>query len=119
VDCPLELLRNLENRWRFRLLLALKRGHDGVMPSPQQLRDLYRFPGFVPLACVQVAARDAQAVLLTLRRRRKKRPAAYVASGSPASTTNGPAKSVTSPVVIGGSTCLSRCAASTVGAVAA
>jgi hypothetical protein len=28
------------------------------MPSPQQLRDLYRFPGFVPLASLQVFARD-------------------------------------------------------------
>ena len=41
------------------------------MPSPKQLRDLYRFPGFVPLAGLQVFACDAQAVLLTLRRRQK------------------------------------------------
>jgi len=42
------------------------------MPTPQQLRDLYRFPGFVPWARIQALEDDPQAVLLTLRRRRKK-----------------------------------------------
>ena len=41
------------------------------MPTPKQLRDLYRFPGFVPLADIQVFAPDAQGVLLTLRRSQK------------------------------------------------
>jgi hypothetical protein len=89
------------------------------MPPPQQIRDLYRFPGFVPLASVQVYARDAQGVLLTLRRRRKKRPAACVAIGSLASTIKGHATSVTSPVATGGSTCPSPSAGSTAGAVVA
>jgi hypothetical protein len=88
------------------------------MPTPQQLRDLYRFPGFVPLARLQVIADDPHAVLLTLRRRRKKRAAAPVGIRSRASTINGPVGSVISPVAIGASTCRSPYAASTVGGAA-
>jgi len=89
------------------------------MPSPKQLRDLYRFPGFVPLAGLQVFGRDAQAVLLTLRRRQKKQSAACVGRRSFVGMTTDPATCVTWPVVIGASTWPSLCAGSIVGAVAA
>jgi hypothetical protein len=89
------------------------------MPSPKQLRDLYRFPGFVPLAGLQVFACDAQAVLLTLRRRQKKRSAACVGRRSFVGMTTGPATRETWPVVIGASTWPSLCAGSIVDAVAA
>jgi len=89
------------------------------MPSPKQLRDLYRFPGFVPCARIQVCADDPQAVCLTLRRRRKKRPAGYADKGSHASMIKDRAKSVTWPVAIGASTCPSLCAGFSVGGAAA
>jgi hypothetical protein len=89
------------------------------MPSPQQLRDLYRFPGFVPLAGLQIFGRDAQGVLLTLRRRQKKLSAACVAWHFFATMTNGPAMCVTWLVGIDASTWLSIFAASIVDGVAA
>jgi hypothetical protein len=89
------------------------------MLSPQQLRDLYRFPGFVPLAGLQTYARDDQGVLLTLRRRQKKLSAAYVAWPTFTTMTNGPATCVTSLVGIDASTSLSIFAASNVDGVAA
>jgi hypothetical protein len=89
------------------------------MPSPQQLRDLYRFPGFAPWARIQDIADDPQAVLLTLRRRQKKRGAACVARASLASMTKGHAGSVTLRVAISGSICPSRFVALPVGGVAA
>jgi hypothetical protein len=89
------------------------------MPSSKQLRDLYRFPGFVPLAGIQVFARDALAVLLTLRRRQKKRSAASVGRRSFVGMTTGPATCATWPVVIGVSTWPSLCAGSIVDTVAA
>ena len=89
------------------------------MPSPQQLRDLYRFPGFVPLAGLQVFARDPQGVLLTLRRRQKKFSAACVARPTFVAMTTGLAMCVTWPVVTAASTWPSRCDGSIVDAVAA
>ena len=102
----------------MRLSLAQKSCHDGAMPSPQQLRDLYRFPGFVPWARIQDLEDDPHAVLLTLRRRRKKRLAASVASVSRASTISGHAGSVTSLVAISGSICPLPSGESPVGGVA-
>lgn len=89
------------------------------MPSPKQLRDLYRFPGFVPLAGLQVFARDAQAVLLTLRRRQKKRSAECVGRRSFVAMTTGPATCATWPVVTGASTWPSLCVELIVDGVAA
>jgi hypothetical protein len=89
------------------------------MPSQQQLRDLYRFPGFVPLAGIQVFGRDAQAVLLTLRRRQKKRSAACVGGRISVTMTTGHATRATWPVATGVSTWPSLCAESIVDAVAA
>lgn len=46
---------------------------DGLMPAKPQLRDVYRFPGFEPLATVRGVFGDPYAVVVTLQRRRKKR----------------------------------------------
>jgi hypothetical protein len=89
------------------------------MPTPQQLRDLYRFPGFVPLARIQVFARDPQAVLLTLQRRQKKQSAACVDKRTFVAMTTGHATCVTWPVVTGVSTWPSLCVGSIVDGVAA
>jgi len=70
------------------------------MPTPKQLRDLYCFPGFVPLAGLQVFGRDPQAVLLTLRRRQQKRSAACVGRRTFVTMTIGPAMRGIWPVVI-------------------
>lgn len=46
------------------------------MAKFKQLRDLYRFPGFVPQARIRGVFGDSLAVVITLQRRRKKRFAA-------------------------------------------
>jgi hypothetical protein len=46
------------------------------MDIPRHLRDVYRFPGLVPSACVRGYPGDADAIILPLQRRRKKRSAA-------------------------------------------
>jgi hypothetical protein len=89
------------------------------MPSPKQLRDLYRFPGFVPLAGLQVFARDPQGVLLTLRRRTKKLSVAPAARPTFGTMTTGPAMSAIWPVGIDASTWPSPYAASIAGTAAA
>ena len=89
------------------------------MPTPKQLRDLYRFPGFVPLADIQVFAPDAQGVLLTLRRRQKKRSVACAGRRTFVGMTTAPAMCAIWPVAIGASTWPSLCAGSIVDAVAA
>lgn len=48
------------------------------MDIPRHLRDIYRFPGLVPSACVRGYPGDADALILPLRRRRKKRSAGSV-----------------------------------------
>jgi hypothetical protein len=48
------------------------------MDNPHHLRDTYRFPGFDPAASVQGYPGDPKAIILPLRRRRKKRSAASV-----------------------------------------
>jgi hypothetical protein len=45
------------------------------MVIPRHLRDVYRFPGFVPAASVRAYPGDADAIIVPLRRRRKKRSA--------------------------------------------
>ena len=42
------------------------------MDIPRYLRDVYRFPGLVPSASVRGYPGDADAIILSLRRRRKK-----------------------------------------------
>jgi hypothetical protein len=48
------------------------------MDNPHHLRDTYRFPGFTPAASVQGYPGDPKAIILPLRRRRKKRFAGSV-----------------------------------------
>jgi len=56
----------------------------------RQLRDAYRFPGFVPLAQVHGIFGAPKARIVRLRRRRKKRPAASVEPGRAAFTIDAP-----------------------------
>jgi hypothetical protein len=50
------------------------------MDTPRYLRDVYRFPGLDPAASVRGYPGDADAIIVPLRRRRKKQPAASVGS---------------------------------------
>jgi hypothetical protein len=54
--------------------------------TKRQLRDAYRFPGFLPLAEVRGLFGDPMVRIVSLRRRRKKRPVGVVAGGSSATT---------------------------------
>jgi hypothetical protein len=53
------------------------------------LHDLYRFSGFVPLATIRGIFGDSRAVVITLRRRQKKRSVASADRCTMAITTNG------------------------------
>src|ERR1035438_5096359 len=53
----------------------------------RQLRDAYRFTGFVPAAIVRGAFGDPLARVLTLRRRQKKLPVGFVGCGTAVFTT--------------------------------
>jgi hypothetical protein len=68
------------------------------MPKLKRLQDVYRFPGFTPLATVRGIFGDPMAVVVTLRRRRKKRGAVFAVKGIAPSTTNGPGSSAISLV---------------------
>lgn len=46
------------------------------MDTPRYLRDVYRFPGLEPAASVRGYPGDTGAIIVPLRRRRKKQPAA-------------------------------------------
>jgi len=83
------------------------------------LQDLYRFPGFVPQDRIRGLFGDPHAVVITLKRRRKKRFAISVVSPTGPSTTSGPAASATSPVATSGSTSLTAFAESSAGAATA
>jgi hypothetical protein len=48
------------------------------MPTTRQLRDVYRFPGFKPLANIHGIFGDPMAVVVSLQRRRKKQSAGIV-----------------------------------------
>ena len=52
----------------------------------RQLRDAYRFPGFVPQAAVRGVFGDSKAVVVKLTRRRKKRDALNAANVVAATT---------------------------------
>ena len=68
------------------------------MPTTRQLRDLYRFPGFVPLANVHGIFGEPMAVVVTLQRRRKKRRVGFVGKRRLPFTIKGHVVSVTFPV---------------------
>jgi len=56
------------------------------MANFSRLRDLYEFPGFVPAATIRGRFGDPYAVVIALRRRRKKQTADGVASAIAPST---------------------------------
>jgi hypothetical protein len=58
------------------------------MDIPRHLRDVYRFPGLEPAASVRCYPGDAGAIILPLRRRRKKRSAGSAAKCIAAFTIN-------------------------------
>jgi hypothetical protein len=58
------------------------------MDNPRHLRDVYRFPGLVPSASVGGYPGDPDAIIVPLRRRRKKRSAANVGKCIAGSTIN-------------------------------
>ena len=89
------------------------------MGKLKRLQDIYRFPGFVPLAGVRGVFGDPWAVVITLRRRRKKRAAGCAGEDRAPSTTNGRGACATSLVATGGSISSSRFAGSIALGVAA
>jgi hypothetical protein len=82
------------------------------MAKPQRLLDLYRFPGFVPRAKIRGLPGDPGAVVLTLRRRRKKRAAVSVGERPAPITTSDLAASATSAVATSASIWMCRSAVS-------
>ena len=80
------------------------------MSKLKRLQDIYGFPGFVPMAQVRGIFGDPYAVVITLRRRRKKRTAGCVGGRSALSTTSGHDACETFPAATGGCTSNSGCA---------
>jgi len=80
---------------------------------------LYRFPGFEPVATLRGVFGDPMAVVVTLRRRRKKRLAEDATKACRSSTISGLEGFVTSRAVIGASTSISRSDACSAGGAAA
>jgi len=70
------------------------------MVAIERLLDAYRFPGFSPTARVLPVEGEMDAVVVSLRRRRKKRFAMPAANPVRASTINGLAKFAICPVAI-------------------
>ncbi len=93
--------------------------HDERMGKLKRLQDVYRFPGFVPLAEVRGIFGDPRAVVITLRRRRKKRAVVCAGASTAPSTTSDRGVSATSPVATDGSTSTSRSVGSIAPGVAA
>lgn len=89
------------------------------MANFKRLLDLYRFPGFVPLPRIQGIFGDPGAVVITLRRRRKKRSAISADRSLGPTTTSGPAAPGISPVATSASTWPTSCAESSVGSAEA
>jgi hypothetical protein len=89
------------------------------MAKLKRLRDIYRFPGFVPLPNLRGLFGDPLAVIITLQRRRKKRSAVSVEPPIAATTTSDRVASAISPAATSGSTSLCRSAAFTAPGVAA
>jgi hypothetical protein len=74
--------------WKWFLTFA-KTGYDWRMPKllrERQLRDAYRFPGFVPAATVRGVFGKPRVRVLLLHRRQKKQSAAFAAGDSGAIT---------------------------------
>jgi hypothetical protein len=89
------------------------------MAKFKRLRDLYRFPGFAARSQVHGLFGDPLAVVITLQRRRKKRPAASAVAPITDTTTSGLGMCAISPVATGVFTCTFFYAVSNVLSVAA
>jgi hypothetical protein len=89
------------------------------MAKFKQLYDLYRFPGFVPQPRIRGVFGDPKAVVVTLRRRRKKRFATCAGKRLGPTTTNGLGVLGISPVATSVSTWPTPCAGSSVGGAGA
>jgi hypothetical protein len=74
------------------------------MANFSRLRDLYSFPGFAPAATIRGVFGDPYAVVITLRRRRKKRAVPYAVPAIAPSTINPLDGSAISIAAAGGST---------------
>lgn len=79
------------------------------MEAINNLRYVYQFPGFVPRVSVQPYHRDATALVIPLRRRKKTRCARVVAHSSRRIMMSADDTSAISRVVIDGSFYTSRC----------
>jgi hypothetical protein len=82
------------------------------MGQLKRLQDIYKFPGFSPSAEVRGIFGDPRAVVITLRRRRKKRDAECAEVRVALSTINGRAACATSPAATAESISISRSAGS-------
>jgi hypothetical protein len=89
------------------------------MSKTRRLNDVYRFPGFVPFSNIHGIFGDRYAVIITLRRRRKKRDVMCVDKCVGRTTTIIPGSCATSRVVTNGSTWNSRFAGSGAASAAA
>jgi hypothetical protein len=74
------------------------------MAKSKHFRDLYRFPGFIPEGRIKGIFGDPLAVLVTLRRSRKKRSVRAAAKPAGLGTTSGVGVSGISPVATNAST---------------
>jgi len=89
------------------------------MSKTRRLLDVYRFSGFVPYATVHGIFGDRYAVVIPLRRRRKKRDAVCVDKSVVPTTIIVPGSCATSLVAINGSIWSSRFAESGAASAAA
>ena len=71
----------------------------------RELRDAYRFPGFVPMPVVHGVFGDAHALVVQLHRRQKKRLVGFVVNGIGATMTRSFNWSVICPVAARKSIC--------------
>ena len=94
--------------WNNRLFFPWETCIDEPMATTRQLRDVYRFPGFEPLATVRGIFGDPYAVVVSLQRRRKKPPAECVGKHRSLFTIEGHGRSATFPVATNVSTSRSR-----------
>jgi len=81
-------------------------------PPKRELRDAYRFPGFVPRHLIRGIFGDPQARVVSLTRRAKKRSAVRVARRIAAGTIGGAVGSATCRAAPSASISSSTCAAS-------
>ena len=82
------------------------------MGKLKRLQDIYKFPGFSPSAEVRGIFGDPRAVVITLRRRRKKLAVGRAAARVAPSTINGRVACATAPAATVGSISISRSAGS-------